>query len=272
MQTTRTIDSEPSVVHSPTANAVRASGSYPARLGRVAYGIPIGILMLDHTSIPFIPGDVGNASSYAFPVQYKLVPGASCDAVINRQDPAITESFVDAARELVDQGVRAITGDCGYMGAYQGAVAEAVPVPVFMSSLLQVPLALSMLRPADKLAVMVANGKTVSQRVLEGVGLSGPILDRCVIRGLEDQPHFREVILEESGELSSERMEAEMVEECRSVLDEEPAVAAYLFECSDMPPYASAVQRATGLPVFDWIAFIDYVHRAVVAKSYAGTF
>jgi hypothetical protein len=32
------------------------------------------------------------------------------------------------------------------------------------------------------------------------------------------------------------------------------------------------VQAATGLPVFDWIGFINYVHQSVVAKPYTGIF
>src|SRR5215211_8989983 len=110
-----------------------------ARKGQVGYGFSIGILMLD-CNIPFVPGDVGNASTYSFPVQYLLVPGATGEAVVGRQDPALTPKFVEAAEQLVAQGVRAITGDCAYMGAYQEAVTEAVEVPVFMSSLMQVPL------------------------------------------------------------------------------------------------------------------------------------
>lgn len=271
MQDLETIESE-RAAESIAALSTRADAVFAGQSGRVAYGIPIGILMLEGTNIPFVPGDVGNAGSYGFPVRYELVPGATGDAVIARQDPAITDNFVAAARGLVAQGVRAITGDCGYMGAYQPAVAAAVPVPVFMSSLLQIPLALSMLRPEDKLAVIVANGETMTGRVLDGVGIGEAQLERCVIRGLEAKPHFRQVIFEETGELDLATMRDEVVERCREVLEEEPAVAAYLLECSDLPPYSAAVQRATGLPVFDWIAFIDYVQRAVVAKSHTGAF
>lgn len=251
--------------------AAPGGGTFKATQGRVSYGTSIGVLMLE-CNIPFVPGDVGNASSYDFPVQYLLVPGATGDAVINRQDPAIAPSFVEAARQLADQGVRAITGDCAYMGAYQQAVADAVDVPVFLSSLMQVPLVLSMLRRQDKLAVLVANGRSVSDRLLSTVGITPEIAKRCVFRGLEDKEHFRSVILEETGEMDVERMEAEMVATALELVEDEPAVRAFLLECSDMPPYGAAIQRATGLPVFDWIGFINYVHHAVVRTPYTGFF
>jgi hypothetical protein len=242
-----------------------------ARRGQVGYGFSIGVLMLD-CNIPFVPGDVGNASTYDFPVQFRLVPGATGEAVITRQDPALTPVFIDQAKQLVGQGVRAITGDCAYMGAYQRDVADAVDVPVFLSSLMQVPLALSMLRSDQKLAVLVANGAGVTDRLLEPVGIVGDVRERCVFRGLEDKEHFSDVFLREIGEVDVARVEAEMIETSQGVLNDEPSVAAFLFECSDMPPYSAAVQRATGLPVFDWIGFINYVHHAVVRKPYRGFF
>jgi hypothetical protein len=244
---------------------------FEARRGQVGYGFSIGVLMLD-CNIPFVPGDVGNASTYDFPVQYLLVPGATGDAVIRRQDPALIPGFIEAAGQLVGQGVRAITGDCAYMGAYQRAVADAIDVPVFMSSLMQVPLVLSMLRSDQKLAVLVANGETVGERLLEPVGIVGEARERCVFRGLEDKEQFRSVFLDEVGEIDVGRVEEEMVQTAQEVLEAEPSVAAYLFECSDMPPYSAAVQRATGLPVFDWIGFINYVHHAVVRTPYRGFF
>jgi hypothetical protein len=63
-----------------------------------------------------------------------------------------------------------------------------------------------------------------------------------------------------------------MVRTAHEVLEDDPSVGAFLLECSDMPPYSAALQRATGLPVFDWIGFINYVHHAVVAKPYHGFF
>jgi aspartate/glutamate racemase len=253
------------------APTLAQSGIYHARRGQVAYGFSIGVLMLE-CNIPFVPGDVGNASTYDFPVQFLLVPGATGDAVINKQDPAITPNFVEAAKRLEAQGVRAITGDCAYMGAYQEAVADAVDVPVFLSSLMQVPLVLSMLRKSQKLAVLVANGQTVSDRLLRTVGIGEEIAARCVFRGLEDREHFRSVILEESGEIDVDRMEAEMVATATELVEADPSIGAFLLECSDMPPYGAAVQRATGRPVFDWIGFINYVHHAVVRTPYRGHF
>jgi hypothetical protein len=242
---------------------------YRARRGQVAYGYSIGIVCLEYY-LPFIPGDVGNASTYDFPVLYQEVKGATFDAIIARQDPAMAPLVVEAAQELLRQGVRAITSDCGYFGAYQRQVAEAVSVPVFLSSLMQAPLALAMLAPDRRLAVLVANGASLSDRVLERVGIVDT--SRIVFRGLEDKTEFRRTVLDECGTLDADAVEREVVDAALEVQAEHPEIGAVLLECSDLPPYSAAVQAATGLPVFDWIGFINYVHQAVDAKPYTGSF
>jgi hypothetical protein len=253
------------------AIADKATGSrvYQARRGQVAYGYPVGIVCLEYY-LPFIPGDVGNASTYDFPVLYREVKGATFDAVIVRQDPAMAPLVVEAAEDLVRQGVKAVTSDCGYFGAYQREVADAVAVPVFLSSLMQAPLILSTLGPSRTLAVLVANGASLSDRVLEKIGISDT--SRIVFRGLEDKTEFRRTVLDECGTLDVDAVEQEVVDAALEVQADHPETGAILLECSDLPPYSAAVQAATGLPVFDWIGFINYVQQAVVARPYSGIF
>lgn len=246
-------------------------GYFRARNRQVAYGFSIGVLMLD-CAIPFIPGDVGNASTYAFPVQFHLVSAATPDAIAVRQDPEVAPILVEAAQYLVAQGVRAITSNCGFMAAYQGAVADGVDVPVFLSTLMQVPLILCMLRASQKLAVVVANRSLVTESLLDAAGIVQPLRDRCIFVGLEDQPAFSSTFLAESGELDVAAVQAEVVESAIRVVSESPSVGAFLLECSDLPPYSAAVQRATGRPVFDWIGFINLVHHAVVQQPHGGFF
>lgn len=242
---------------------------YVAQEGQVGYGFSMGILCLE-CNIPFIPGDVGNASTYDFPVQYMVVPGATTDAIVNRQDPTVGEEVVRCAKALVGQGVKAITSDCGYLGVFQRMVADSVPVPVFMSSLMQVPLIRSMLGSDRRLGIMVANGQSVSDSLLAKVGLEDA--SRLVFRGLEEKPHFYEVIFEEKVPLDQARMEGEVVETVLEMQKDAPDLGAIMLECSDLPPYSAAIQRSTGLPVFDWIGFINYVHHAVVSRPYDGIF
>jgi hypothetical protein len=91
-----------------------------------------------------------------------------------------------------------------------------------------------------------------------------------VVAGMEDQPAFHAAIHAEVGELDFDRVESEVVAVAQSLIQETPSVKALLFECTDLPPYAAAVQEATGLPVFDFSTLIDYVFSAVVRRRFEG--
>lgn len=238
---------------------------YNAKKGQVSSGEAIGILLLD-TSVPFVPGDVANATTYDFPVRFAKVDGFSVARAI-RKDPSIYDALHGTARELVDQGVRAVTGDCGFMALHQQRLAHDLQVPVFLSSLLQIPFILSILGQDSKVGVLTADGRSLDAALLAAVGVTD--MDRLVIQGLEAQSNFYRFAIEETGTLDRDRVEAEVVE-AGQALARDPAVKALLLECSLLPPYAAALQAAVQMPVFDYITMINFVFSAVVKKSYVG--
>jgi hypothetical protein len=104
--------------------------------------------------------------------------------------------------------------------------------------------------------------------VLELAGIKSDI--NVIIEGLEDYEHFKWSILEEGGELDSDLIEAEVVAAARKIQDQHPDMGAILLECSLMPPYANAVQQATGLPVFDFVTMINYFYQGTHRQPYQG--
>ena len=239
---------------------------FRTRQGRVCSGEAVGILLLE-TYVPFIPGDVANATSYPFPVRFKKVEGFTVAKAL-AGDPKVYPGLAQAAQDLVEQGVRAVTGDCGFMGLHQPRLAQELDVPVFLSSLLQIPFIGQIIGPQRKIGVLVANGKNLTDQLLASVGAAEP--GRLVIRGLEEKPAFRAFGLEETGELDLEAVEQEVVGAAQEVAERNPEVGAMLLECSLLPPYAAAVQEATGLPVFDYQTMINFVFSAVVRTRYQG--
>ena len=107
-----------------------------AQGGKAIYGAAVGILMLE-ARFPRIPGDMGNATSWDFPVHYKIVRGASPDKVVRRNAEGLLPDFIAAAQELVADGVDGITTNCGFLSIFQHDIAKAVGVPVATSSLMQ---------------------------------------------------------------------------------------------------------------------------------------
>jgi len=179
---------------------------YKAKVGQASYGEAIGILLLD-ASNPFIPGDVANATTYDFPVRFQKVKGFSVERALGK-DPTIFNGLLAAARELESQGVRAITGDCGFMGLHQRELAGQLTVPVFLSSLLQIPFILSIMAPDAKLGIITADSRSLDNIVLEAMGI--PLSDHLKIIGLQDETYFKKGILDEVGILDTEKLEKEV--------------------------------------------------------------
>ncbi len=232
------------------------------------YGESVGILILN-AAYPCIPGNVGNATTYDFPVRYKEIREASIDRLLNQRDPALAEPFIAAARELEAEGVKAITGACGFMALFQPEVAAAVSIPVFLSSLLQIPFINQILGPGNKVGIITADASVLTDEHFRKAGVSPEIPK--VIAGMQDKDEFRQAVLEERGTLDSDLMEKEVVDVARQMVARDPDVGAILLECSDLPPFAHAVQAATGRPVFDFITMIDHVHSAIVRRPYEGS-
>jgi aspartate/glutamate racemase len=230
----------------------------------VAAGYPIGMLCLQW-NIPFVPGDLNNARTFDFPVRYLEVdvPGAE---VLRGRARNFAEVLIRGARQLQAEGVEAITGNCGFMITCQDEVAAAVDVPVFLSSLVQAPLVSRLVGPARKIGILTANAAALTPDFLRAGGVEDP--RSVAVQGLEQFEHFREVILDEIGVLDIDRLTSEVVEGARKLADHNPGLGAILLECSDLPVYSRAIREVTGLPVFDWVSFIDYVHRAVAPRRY----
>ncbi len=231
-----------------------------------SFGQAIGILLIE-CDAPFVPGDVGNATTFDYPVRYKPIYGWTFEQLYT-QDQSMKDKVIEMAKELEAEGVRAITGDCGYMAQYQEDLANAVDIPVFMSSLMQVPFISRMLKKGEKVGVLCANSEGLADSLLRSVGIdeSCPI----AVSGLEKKPHFHSTVVVEDGNIDTELMEKEVVEAALELIERDPSVKAILLECSMLPPYSKAVQEATGLPVFDFITMIDHVYSSVVQRRYDG--
>jgi len=239
---------------------------YTTSKGQFNAGEAIGILLLE-TAVPFIPGDVANATTYDFPVRFQKVEGFSVRRSLSK-DPSIYEALRRAAGDLVSQGVRAVTGDCGFMGIHQQKLARELGVPVFLSSLLQIPFISLVIGAEAKVGIITADSENLQDDLLTAVGVAETT--NLVIGGLEDKLAFYQFAINETGTLDAAAVEKEVVTVAHDLVAGDRQVRAILLECSLLPPYAAAIQNAVNLPVFDYITMINFVFTAVVKQGYRG--
>ncbi|PYO56798.1 MAG: hypothetical protein DMD83_12565 [Candidatus Rokuibacteriota bacterium] len=223
-------------------------------------GFAVGVLLLD-TRFPRIPGDIGNAATFDFPVRYHRVAGASSDRVVRGDARELLPLFIEGARVLERDGVRAITTSCGFLARFQREMAAAVRVPVFTSSLMLAPLVHRMLAPDRALGIMTVDASALGAEHLAGAGITPEM--RVVVAGLETEKEFTRVLLDDLLTLDVEAARAEHVTVARRMLAAHPEVGAIVLECTNMPPYRVDVEAATGLPVFDITTLVRMVHDAV---------
>lgn len=227
----------------------------------------VGVMLLDN-ALPRPLRDVGNPRTFAYPVAYDVISGADTRLVVERSAAGLRDSALDSARRLIRLGARAVTTCCGFLAIYQRELSAGTDVPVATSSLLQIPLVLRMLRPDQRVVVLTVNASTLTGEHFASAGLTAEELDRVTVVGLEDTEHFYPMIVGEVTELDVPRAQREVVAAAADAVEADGSVGAFVFECTNLPPYADAVRRAIGRPVWDATCLIDWL-RAGVAEDEA---
>jgi len=217
-----------------------------------------GILVLDN-HFPRIPGDAGNPATWPFPVELEVVSGANVENVVRRTQTSHLEGpFIEAARKLEARGVNLITTVCGFLILLQDTLQAAVSVPVLTSSLLQVPWISAYLGSRAKIAILTFERVSLTDAHLWAAGINP---SRVVIAGMEGTP-FHTTISEDLDVLDVERAREDHVRVALGLLAEHPEIEVFVLECANMPPYASAIREATGLPVYDITTLIGWAAAA----------
>ncbi|RRF94876.1 MAG: aspartate/glutamate racemase family protein [Lachnospiraceae bacterium] len=236
--------------------------------GQNIAGFPIGIIYIDCVSYPMLPGNVVNGYTYPFPVRLMPVEGLKETELFNTE-PQVKDMVLKAALKLQSEGCRAVTGACGFFGNYQKFLARSLDIPAAMSSLMQIPWILPILKPDQKIAVLTANKASITPHLLRDVGITEEMESRLVIKDLRHEKEFS-AILEDRGYFDNSIVTKEVVGKAKEAVEEYPKIGAVVLECSDMPPYACAVQSAVQLPVFDFITLIKWMYNSVAQTPYTG--
>jgi hypothetical protein len=132
-----------------------------ARKNHCCYGMGLGIIILDDV-YPGFPGDVRNASTYPYTIQYEIVEGVDIETLVFREDKSpCLEPIKKAAKKLERMSCKAISAECGYFAYFQKEITARVEVPVFMSGLLQVHFAQQIISPEKVVGIYVGSKSAV---------------------------------------------------------------------------------------------------------------
>ncbi len=231
--------------------------------GKTVYGTSIGVMMLE-TRFPRIYGDIANAMTWPFPVQYRIVPGATPDKVV-RQDPrALVDGFIAAARDLVTLGCDGLTTNCGFLALIQDQVSEAVPVPVATSSLMQIPVVQQLLPKGRRVGVITISKTDLSEDHLRAANAP---LDTPIV-GTDNGRAFTHGILDDQPSIDFAACRLDLLDAARELVTEYRDVGAIVLECTNMTPYAADIRKLTGLPVFSIYSFVRWFHQGLTPDRF----
>lgn len=235
--------------------------------GYTNYGQDIGILMLD-TVFPRIPGDVGNAKTFPFPVKYHIVKNPFLGKKLPQDaNTILLDTFIEAAKQLEAQGCKAITTSCGFLAGFQSQLAQAVNIPVFTSILTLVPMISTIIGKNKKIGIFTERSEFMNEFLFQKTGWSSNEIPVC-ISSLPEDSEFAKLII-------YDQMEGDMeaLKDCIRTLTEEhikqyPDTGAILLECQNFSPFGDLIQEISGVPVFGINQFIAFIESCINYKSY----
>jgi Asp/Glu/hydantoin racemase len=231
--------------------------------GKTLYGASVGILMLE-TRFPRIPGDMGNAETWPFPVLYKVVPGASPRRVVCQKAEGLLDEFLAAAAELVRLGADGITTTCGFLSLYQREIAAHVGVPVATSSLMQIPFVERVLPPGKRVGVLTVSAANLTAEHLSAAGAD----PATPVVGTDGGSEFSRVMINDEERLDVAAAERDVLAAGDRLVASHDGIGAVLLECTNMVPYAHALSQRLHLPVFSIYTFVTWFQSGLIPRDF----
>ncbi len=231
--------------------------------GKTVFGATLGILMLE-TRFPRIHGDIANAYTWPFPVQYRIVRGATPDKVVRKDPLLLVDDFIAAARDLVASGCDGLTTNCGFLALLQDQISEAVQVPFASSSLMQIPLVQQMLPANKRVGVITISKANLGKTHLRAA--KAP-LDTPIV-GTDQGRAFTHGILNDQPEINFADCRLDLLDAARALVTQNDNIGAIVLECTNMTPYAADIRKLTGLPVFTIYSYARWFHQGLMPDRF----
>ncbi|MBX2883748.1 MAG: aspartate/glutamate racemase family protein [Granulosicoccus sp.] len=232
--------------------------------GKSVYSATVGILMLD-ARFPRIPGDMGNALTWPFPVQYRIVKQATPERAVLNDARELLVPFKEAGQSLIDHGCDGITTNCGFLSLLQKDLQQALPVPVVTSALMQVPWIQQLLPPDQQVGVLTISEKTLTNehRMAAGMSLDTPVV------GTDNGIEFTQKILGNQLSIDFDQCEKDLIEAADILTGNNPGVGAIVLECTNMVPFAASIRRHTGKPVYSIFTLVQWFQQGLMPQRFA---
>lgn len=160
----------------------------------------------------------------------------------------------------------------------QYRLAKRLPIPIATSSLIQVPSILAVLPPTKSIGILSYDAERLGYEHLEQLGVSSLSHHRIHFFGAPQGGHLQRLV--QSGSSSSPTgkesipyvhadLETELIERSKELLSAHRDIGALVLECTQMPPFAEAIQKALGgeILVYDVFTMASWFYSGIHRRS-----
>lgn len=214
------------------------------------------VLQLD-THFPRIAGDVGAAETYIDDIEIIRVSGASVAGIVTASPEGIDIAPFEEALKAAKGDV--IVTSCGFLSYWQDHLEAQARRPIICSSL----VALNRLKDynIENLAILTYDATKLGPHHLGQHTRFAP----CII-GLDPAAHLRAVIGGGALTLDATRAAHETVETVRAQTAD--SLRTLVLECTNLPPYKSALAAAFDVQIIDILTEIERVRTGTIRPKF----
>jgi aspartate/glutamate racemase len=190
-------------------------------------------------------------------VRRYVVPGSATPRTPDDARAMLPE-YVAAARQLEQDGVNVITANCGLMALLQQPVAEAVHVPVVLSSLIAVPTVARMIGARRRVGILTFYADAVEEENFTASGWSSSEFP-VTVAGVSRHESWRTFLqTKEAGEPLYGRLRDDLLATIYELLEREPDIGALVSECTMLPAVLEDLRPLVPVPIFDILTVLDW--------------
>lgn len=223
--------------------------------------VPRGLVQLES-----LVGNSTNPDSYTFPVRFHRIKGANIETVLENPSPLVLERMIAESRQLISEGVRAISTSCGFNAIFQEELSEALSVPVCTSALLLVPIVQRALSASAGIGIITAKKTALKREHLKAAGINN--INNLYIFGMEECSEWNKIFVAPESDIDLKKIAAEVLGTAERSKREHPEIGAFVLECTDLPPFSPLIRKKMALPVYDFISMLYFVADSIGVTAF----
>jgi hypothetical protein len=126
---------------------------------------------------------------------------------------------------------------------------------------------MAIMAPSQMLGVLTYDSQRLTRAHVENAGVHPAFLDRVHIAGAPAGGHLHRLV-QQNATYDHDAIEDELVTTAKRLVHQWPTMSVIVLECTQMPPFAEAIQVAVGksFQVYDVYSMVNWFYGGLVKR------